>query len=153
MISDYLTKQKKEELEHELVHLKTVVRPDISERLQSARAQGDLSENAEYHACRDEQGRNETRIQHIEAVLKGAQVIERSGGNNVELGATVVVQKVGTTDEKTFMIVDDAEADIGLNKISTSSPIGSAMVGKGAGEKFIITTPRGEIQYQILKIT
>ena len=89
-----ITSAKKAELEAELVHLKTVVRPAIGDRLQAARALGDLSENAEYQTSREEQGKNETRIQQIEAILKHAKVIERSGSDKVELGATVVVKKV-----------------------------------------------------------
>lgn len=152
-MSDFLTKAKKEELEAELIHRKSVVRPEISERVQAARALGDLSENAEYHASRDEQGRNESRIQQIEAILKTAKVIERTGSDRAELGATVVVKKTDTDEEKTFMLVDNAEADIAQNKISPSSPIGAAMLGKRAGETFILETPRGSVEYKIVDIS
>ncbi len=152
-MSDFLTKAKKADLETELKHRKSVVRAEISERVQAARALGDLSENAEYHASRDEQGKNEGRIQEIEAILKHAQIIERSGGDAVELGATVVVKKNGDDAEKTFMLVDQAEADINQNKISTSSPMGEAMLGKSAGDTFVITTPRGEVSYKIVLVS
>lgn len=148
-----ITAEKKAELEQELVHLKTVVRPAIGERLQAARALGDLSENAEYQSSRDEQGKNEGRIQQIEAILKYGKVIERSGSDKVELGATVVVKKVSDGTEKTYQIVSDTEADITANKISTSSPIGSVMVGKQAGQTFTFETPRGATEYEIISVS
>src|SRR5574343_372865 len=128
-----VTAEKKKELEEELVHRKLTLRPEIGERVATARAHGDLSENAEYHAARSEQSKNESRIIELEEILKRATVIERSGSTSVELGATVVVRKVDDGGEKTYMIVSDTEADIEQNKISTSSPMGSAMVGKSAG--------------------
>ncbi len=148
-----ITAAKKIELETELVNLKTVVRPAISERLQAARALGDLSENAEYQSSRDEQGKNEGKIQQIEAILKYAKIIERSGSDKVELGATVTIKKNITGDESTYMIVGNEEADISTNKISTSSPLGSAMVGKTNGEHFTMTTPRGEVEYTVVSVT
>ncbi len=148
-----ITAEKKSQLETELLNLKTVLRPAISERLQAARALGDLSENAEYQSSRDEQGKNEGRIQQIEGILKYAKIIERSGSGKVELGATVVVKKVSTGDESTYMIVGNEEADISNNKISTSSPLGSAMVGKTDGQTFTMTTPRGEVEYLIVTVT
>lgn len=153
MASEYLSKEKKAELEAELVHLKTVVRPVISERIQIARALGDLSENAEYQTSRNEQGKNEGRIQQIESILKNSKVIERSGSDKVEFGATVVVEKLGDATEKTFIIVDDAEADIAQGKITPHSPIGSEMMGKSAGDVFTITTPRGMVEYKIISVS
>ncbi len=152
-MSEYLTQAKKAELETELKHRKSAIRPEIGERLQAARALGDLSENAEYQSSRDEQGKNEGRIQQIEAILKTAKVIERSGSSKVELGATVVVKKLADGAEKTFIIVDDVEADIAQNKISPSSPIGGAMLGKLAGQSFTISTPRGDVDYEILSVS
>lgn len=148
-----ITADKKTELEAELVERKAVLRPEISERVSTARAHGDLSENAEYHAARSEQGKNEARINEIEYILKHAQIVQRSGSGKVELGATVVVKKVEDSSEKTFMIVSDTEADIGQNKVSTSSPMGSAMVGKSTNETFTITTPRGDVEYVIVSIS
>ena len=147
-----ITAEKKAELEKELVQLKTVIRPAIGERLQAARAMGDLSENAEYQSSRDEQGKNEGRIQQIEGILKYAKVIERSGSDRVELGATVIVRKVADATEKTFVIVSDTEADIMVNKVSTSSPVGAAMVGKSAGQSFTLETPRGAVEYEIVSV-
>lgn len=152
-MAEHLTKEKKIELETELQHRKVVVRKEIGDRLQAARALGDLSENAEYQTSRDEQGKNESRIQQLEAILKHAKVIERSGGDRVEFGATVIVKKLSDNSEKTFMIVDGSEADIAQNKITPQSPIGSAMIGKTTGETFEITTPRGTVEYEIVNIT
>lgn len=148
-----ITAQKKTELEAELVHLKTVVRPTIGDRLQAARALGDLSENAEYQTSRDEQGKNEGRIQQIEGILKHAQIIERTGSDKVELGATVVIKKLADGTEKTYTLVSETEADIANNLISPASLIGSALLGKSAGQSFVITTPRGDVDYEIVSVT
>ena len=147
-----ITAQKKRELEDELVNLKTVIRPTIGERLQAARALGDLSENAEYQTSRDEQGKNETRIQQIEHILKYGKIIERSGSDKVELGATVVIKKIADGTEKTYTLVSETEADIANNMISPSSLIGAAMIGKSAGESFVVSTPRGDVDYEILSV-
>ncbi len=152
MSPDYLSKEKKAEFEAELLHLKTVIRPAISERIQTARALGDLSENAEYQTSRNEQGKNEGRIQQLEAILKNSKLIERSGSDVVEFGATVVVHKIADNTEKTFIIVDDAEADIAQGKITPHSPIGMEMMGKSAGDVFMITTPRGTVEYRIVSV-
>lgn len=160
MSPDFLTLSKKADLETELKNRKSVIRSEIAERVQAARALGDLSENAEYHSARDEQGKNETRIQQIEHILKNARVIERSGSDRVELGATVVVKKTETGDlpagqvgEKKYMLVDNAEADIAQNKISLSSPMGEVMIGKQVGDVFVIATPRGDVSYEIVSIS
>ena len=152
MEKELITAQKKIELEAELVERKGVLRTEIGERVATARAHGDLSENAEYHAAREKKRKNESRIMEIEHILKYSEIVTRSGSGKVELGATVVIKKDGDTDTKTFMIVSDTEADIGQNKISTSSPMGSMMVGKSANDTFTITTPRGEVSYIIISI-
>jgi transcription elongation factor GreA len=147
-----ITAQKKQELETELIHLKTVVRPAIGERLQAARALGDLSENAEYQTSRDEQGKNEGRIQQIEHILKYGKLIERSGSGKVELGAIVTIKKLADSSEKTYTLVSETEADIANNMISPSSLIGAAMLGKSAGQSFVVSTPRGDVDYEILSV-
>lgn len=152
MESILITQEKKNELETELLHLKTVLRPAIGDRLMAARALGDLSENAEYQVSRDEQGKNEGRIQEIEHILKYATIIKRSGSGKIELGAKVVIKKDGETEEKTFQLVSEAESDIAENKISPSSLIGSAMMGKSAGDSFVVTTPRGETKYTVVSV-
>lgn len=153
MEKEFITSQKKIELEAELAERKSSIRTEIGDRVATARAHGDLSENAEYHTARAEQGKNESRIMEIEHILKHAEIVKRSDSGNVELGATVVVKKDGDADTKTFMIVSDTEADIGQNKISTSSPMGSMMLGKTVNDTFVITTPRGEVTYTILGIS
>jgi transcription elongation factor GreA len=152
MEKEFITAQKKAELEIELADRKGTLRTEIGERVATARAHGDLSENAEYHTARAEQGKNESRIIEIEHILKHSEIVKRSDSGKVELGATVVVKKDGDADTKTFMIVSDTEADIGQNKISTSSPMGSMMVGKSANDTFVITTPRGDVSYIIISI-
>lgn len=152
MQKELITEQKKAELESELIERKAVLRAEIGERVATARAHGDLSENAEYHAARAEQGKNEARIMEIESILKHSGIVTRSNSGNVELGATVVIKKEGDAETKTFMIVSDTEADISQNKISTSSPMGSVMIGKKAGDTFMFTTPRGEVTYQIITV-
>jgi transcription elongation factor GreA len=152
MQKELITEQKKAELESELIERKTVLRSEIGERVATARAHGDLSENAEYHAARAEQGKNEARIMEIESILKHSGIVTRSNSGNVELGATVVIKKEGDAETKTFMIVSDTEADISQNKISTSSPMGSVMIGKKAGDTFMFTTPRGEVTYHIITV-
>ena len=152
MEKEFITLTKKQELEAELFERKTTLRDAIGERVATARALGDLSENAEYHAARNEQGKNESRIMEIEDILKRAEIIQRTDSGIVELGATVVVKKQGDETEKTFMIVSETEADIAQGKISTSSPMGSAMVGKKVGEDFSMITPRGEVCYTIISI-
>ncbi len=151
MEKEFITLEKRQELEAELLERKTVLREEIGERVATARALGDLSENAEYHSARDQQGKNETRIMEIESILKRAEIITRTQSGMVELGATVVVNRDG--EEKTFMIVSETEADIALGKISTNSPMGSAMIGKKTGESFSIMTPRGtEVSYTIVSV-
>ena len=112
MEKEFITQDKKTQLETELFERKTTMRDQIGERVATARALGDLSENAEYHAARNEQGKNESRIMEIESILKRVEIITRSTSGHVELGATVIIRKDGDTDTKTFMIVSDTEADI-----------------------------------------
>lgn len=151
MEKEFITLEKKQALEKELLERKTIIREEIGERVATARALGDLSENAEYHAARNEQGKNETRIIQIESLLKHSEIITRTQSEIVELGATVTVDRDG--EEKTFMIVSDSESDIAQGKISTNSPMGTAMIGKRVGETFSVMTPRGtEISYIITMI-
>lgn len=151
MEKEYISQEKKQELESELHDRKTTQRDQIGERVSSARALGDLSENAEYQAARAEQRKNESRITYIEQLLKRAEIITRTATDRIELGATVVVQK-GNEEPKTFHIVSHAESDITANKISTTSPIGSALLGKKSGESFVVTTPRGDTLYTIVSV-
>ncbi len=153
MEKELITQEKLTQLEQELQDLKTVQRPLVGDRVATARALGDLSENAEYHAARSEQGKLESRIMEIESILKRAVIIKRSGSANVELGATVVVQKDGDTDTKTFMIVSDTEADLAQGKLSINSPMGLAILGKNAGDSFEMVTPRGAVSYKLIDVS
>ncbi len=147
-----LTAAKKAELEAELQHRKSVLRAEIGEQVQTARAHGDLSENAEYHAARDEQGKNESRIMEIEDVLKRAVIIERSGSGKGELGASVTLQRDGDGGPKTYTLVSPQEADMAQGRLSIDSPLGKCVIGKGSGDVCVIETPKGEAKYNIISI-
>ncbi len=148
----YLSQEKFDALTTELEELKTVTRPLINEKVQSARALGDLSENAEYHAARDAQGKNESRIQEIEAILKSASIITHHDSESVEMGCTVTVQKEGVTEPVVYQLVSPTEADMAHGKLSTASPLGSALLGKKKKETFVFETPKGTVTYTILRI-
>lgn len=149
---EFLTNEKKNQLEQELLNLKTVVRSDILERLAFAKSLGDLSENAEYHSSKDAQGKNEARISQIEYILKHAVVVEANTDGTVGLGSTVVLVKKDSGDEKTYQIVGNEEADFSSGKISFESPIGAAVMNKSKGEIVSVKTPKGFIEYEIKKV-
>ncbi|MCI5050970.1 MAG: transcription elongation factor GreA [Candidatus Pacebacteria bacterium] len=146
---EFLTQEKKEELEKELEHLKTTVRAEILERLAFAKSLGDLSENAEYHSSKDAQGKNEARISQIEAILKNAVVVEANTDGTIGLGSTVILLKKETGEEKTYQIVGNEEADFSSGKISFESPIGAAVMNKSKGDEVSVETPKGVTHYQI----
>src|SRR3989344_5148728 len=123
----YITKEKKQELELELVNLKGPKRKEIIESLEYAKSLGDLSENAEYHQTREDQGKLEARIAQIEQILQNSEVISRAGGEIVDIGSFVTMQKEGGKGEKTYQVVGALEADTVSGKISNLSPIGLAM--------------------------
>jgi len=146
-----LTRSGREKLERELEGLKNVRRPEVIERIKRSKDYGDLSENAEYEDARNEQSFVEGRIQEIEYILKYAEVIENGkSGSAVRLGARVTVEMEG--DQLAYEIVDSTEADPSAGKISSASPIGSALMGKKAGEKVVANTPGGELNVTILKV-
>lgn len=143
-------------LQEELHRLKTVVRPGIIESIATARAHGDLKENAEYHAAREQQSFTEGRIQELEAKLSNAKVVDISKMTNqgkVIFGATVSLLQVETGLEITYQIVGEDEADIKLNKISYSSPIGRALIGKELDDTVVVKTPGGTVEYDIIGVT
>jgi transcription elongation factor GreA len=129
-------------------------RPAIIAAISEARAHGDLSENAEYHAAKEQQSLNEGRIQELESLLALADVIDVSklSGNTVKFGATVKIVDDDTEDEKSYTIVGDAEADASNGRISVSSPIARAMIGKEEGDSFEVSAPGGAKSYEIIKI-
>ena len=150
-----MTKLGEQRLREELNNLKTVERPRIIEAIAEARAHGDLKENAEYHAAREQQGFAEGRIQEIESKLSHAQVIditmiENSG--KVIFGTTVDIINIDTDEEVTYQIVGDDEADIKQKKISISSPIARALIGKLEGDAVNVTIPGGTVEYEIAEI-
>jgi transcription elongation factor GreA len=142
-------------LKETLQHLKTVERPRIIEAIATARAHGDLKENAEYHAAREQQSFAEGRIQELEAKLAHAQVIDISKMNNqgkVIFAAKVKIINVETELETQYHIVGEDEANLKLNKISYSSPMGRALIGKQLGDTVIVKTPGGEVEYEIVDV-
>ena len=150
--ASYLTEEKHKALEVELEMLKTVKRKEILEALEFAKSLGDLSENAEYHQAREEQGKLEERIANIENLLQNSTVVKKHHSGTVEVGATVVVQKQGAKEKQTFSIVGSEEADVLSGKISNNSPLGQALLGKKKGDKAPFKTPKGEIVYTIVSI-
>lgn len=143
-----------EKLKKELKRLKTVERPRIIEAVADARAHGDLKENAEYHAAREEHGMNEARIKFIEGTITNARIIDINNlnvGNKVVFGATVNLED---EDENNvcYQIVGDVEADIDLGQISISSPIARALIGKELDDEVEVKTPGGEKTYYIVGV-
>ena len=150
-----MTPEGKAALEKELQHLKSEERPRITQAIAEAREHGDLKENAEYHAAREQQGFCEGRIQDIEGKLGAAQVIdvkdlEQNG--RVVFGVTVTIENLNTEEQKTYKIVGDDEADFKQNKISVNSPIARGLLSKNEGEDAKITTPQGEVEYEVVKV-
>ncbi|MEO7198784.1 MAG: transcription elongation factor GreA [Dokdonella sp.] len=150
-----LTQQGAEMLRAEMDRLKSVERPRIILAIAEARAHGDLKENAEYHAARDEQGFIEGRIKELEAVLSYAEVIDvtsLNAGSRIVFGATVELADEDSGDEVSYQIVGDLEADIKLGLISVSSPIARAMIGKNEGDSFEFNAPNGTRSYEIMTV-
>lgn len=146
-----MTRQTHEALERELHELVSVRRKEVAAALESAKSQGDLSENAEYHEAREEQAMVEHRIGQIEAMLKAAEIVERHSADIVEVGATVIVKKPDGS-KSTYTLVGTEEADIAAGKISYQSPLGQSLMGKRKGECAIVNTPRGEVCYDVVEI-
>lgn len=141
-------------LEEELKERKTVLRPQIVDAIAEAREHGDLKENAEYHAAREQQGFNEGRITELEAVIGSSQIIDPTGftGETVKFGAKVQIVDEETDEEKTIQIVGEYESNADTGKISITSPIAKALIGKSVGDSVAVTTPRGKIDYEILEV-
>lgn len=142
-------------LREELQRLKTVERPRIIDAIAEARAHGDLKENAEYHAAREQQSFVEGRILEIEAKLSNIQVIDITqikNTNKVIFGTTVTLVNTNTEEKVTYKIVGDDEADIKLQKISISAPIARALIGKSVEDIVEVSTPDGAIEYEIVAV-
>lgn len=149
-----LTKVGYDTLHEELKNLRDVDRPAVITAIAEAREHGDLSENAEYHAAREKQSFIEGRITELEAIVSRADVINPVdiAGDTVTFGATVVIADCDTDAEKTYMIVGDPEADLDKGKISISSPVSRAMIGKQEGDVIKVQAPSGEIEYEIIEV-
>lgn len=144
-----------EKLREQLNHMKTVERPKIIEAIAEARAHGDLSENAEYHAAKEQQSFLEGRIKEIESYLADAQVIDIKNVNangKVVFGSTVDLLNVEKDQEVTYQVVGEMEADIESGQISVTSPIARALIGKNEGDVVNVQAPSGEIEYEILEV-
>lgn len=149
-----MTAEGKEKLQAELKNLKLVKRPEVIERIKVARSFGDLSENSEYDAAKDEQSHLEDRIAQVEEMLKYAQVVDAESvdPNEVSVGKTITYTEVGTDDPETYTIVGSDESDPLNGKISNDSPIAQALLGKKKGETVSITTPGGEFDVVINEV-
>ena len=143
-----------ERLERELKQLKSVDRPAVIEAISEARAHGDLKENAEYHAAKEKQSFIEGRLQELEAVISRAEIIDVKSlqGDTIKFGARVTLVDEDTEEEITYQIVGDYEADIKRNLISTSAPIGRALIGKKVGLSVEVHTPKGTKSYEVLEV-
>lgn len=161
MSSEFISKEKRVELEKELDFLKTDRRKELAENLQKARALGDLSENAEYHAAREEQGYSEDRIKQIEYTLKNAKVIDASTTGKkagvASVGSKVEIKKKGDsgrweTKTRIIEIVGGEESDLLNGKVSFKSPLGAALMGQVVDEEVVVMTPKGEMKYKIVTV-
>jgi transcription elongation factor GreA len=144
-----------QKLQDELEHLKKVERPAIINAISEARAHGDLKENAEYHAAKEKQGFIEGRIRDVEAKLSQCQVIDVTLIKNegkVIFGSTVTIVNVDTDEEVMYQIVGEDEADIKQHRISVTSPVARAMIGKMQGGEITVHSPKGEVAYEIVKV-
>lgn len=150
-----MTARGADKLRKELNELKSVKRPAIIEAIAEAREHGDLKENAEYHAAREQQSFCEGRIQDIEGKLSNAQIIDVTKLNNtgkVVFGVTVTILNVETDEEIRYQIVGDDEADIKNNLISVNSPMARGLIGKSLDEEVVIKTPSGDTEYEIIAV-
>ncbi len=141
-------------LQEELKERTSVERPRIIQAIAEARAHGDLSENAEYHAAKEQQSHNEGRISELEDKLSRAEIIDVSklSGDTVKFGATVTLIDEDTEAEKVYMIVGDVEADVKSGRISISSPIARALIGKSVGDSVEVSAPGGAHAYEIIAV-
>ena len=150
-----MTAQGARALEEELQHLTKVVRPKLSQDIGTARELGDLKENAEYHAAREQQGMVEARIRDIEGRLQNAVVIDVTSiahTGKVIFGTTVEIANCETDESVTYQIVGEDEADIKQRKISVGSPIARALIGKSEGDVVVVQTPSGALEYEIVEV-
>ena len=151
-----LTARGAERLQAELHRLKTVERPSVINAIAEARAQGDLSENAEYDAARERQAFVEGRIQELEGILSNAQIIDPAAldvDGKAVFGATVEIEDLESGERLKYQIVGDVEADIRANMISVSSPVARALIGKGEGDVVSVQAPAGVREFEVLNVS
>ena len=148
----FLTSEGFLEIEEELNELKTVKRPEIIKAIKEARALGDLSENADYHAAREEQAIIEGRIQELEYLVDHATIISEEASDKAKIGSSVIIKYVGEDDSEEYKIVGSTEADPFENKISNESPIAKAIIGHKKGEIVTVESPNGKYEIEILEI-
>jgi len=151
----YLTRERLVELEHQLHELKLKGIAEMAQKIQEARSHGDLSENAEYDAAKEEQQHLELRISKLELTLSRAQIIESKDlpNDKVYILSTVKLKDLQSKESVTYLLVSPEEADFEKNKISVTSPIGKGLMGKTQGERIKIPVPAGTLEYEILEIT
>jgi transcription elongation factor GreA len=151
----YYTEEGLKKLQEELHRMRTVDRPHLSQQIADARDKGDLSENAEYHAAKEDQGLLEARIAKLEEVVANARIIDATqlDTSKVYIHCTVKVRHTVSGAEKLFTLVAESESDIKSGKISVSSPIGKGLLGKAVGEIAEVVTPAGSTQFEIIEIT
>ncbi len=154
---EYLTKEKFVQLTEELEHLRNTKRKEVAEELEYAKQLGDLSENAEYHQAREEQAMLEDRISKLDTLLKGATIVDADAAGKqsgvVTVGSKVELRREGKKENIDYTVVGSEEADMLARKISASSPLGAAVLGKKKGESISVKTPSGDVAYTIVKIS
>jgi len=151
----YLSKEKFEQLTHELEVLRTDKRKEVAEKLEFAKSLGDLSENAEYQEAREDQAKVEERIMTLEALLQAAEIVSArrgSRGGAVDVGSKVVVRKIGERTDREYQIVGSEEADMAEGKISNKSPIGMALIGSSKGDEVEYSAPNGDIRLKVVDV-
>lgn len=148
----YLSQEKYTELSHELDDLKKIKRREIAERLEFAKSLGDLSENAEYQTAREEQADIEDRIMELEGILKISEIIAARHTSEVEIGSTLMVKKQSSGEETKYQIVGPEEVDLLAGKISYLSPLGASLLKKKKGDTVVVSTPKGKVNYEIIRI-
>jgi transcription elongation factor GreA len=155
MSTFYMTKEGYEALEKEIRYLRTVKRPEVAAAIAEAREKGDLSENAEYHAAKEEQGHLEAKISELETTLASSRILDESKMDNSKVGILAKVEVLNKKMNKkmTFMIVSEQEANLKENKISSTSPIGAALLGRKVGETAQAKTPAGIMEFDVLEIS
>ena len=141
-------------LDEELKRLKSIERPAVIAAISEARSHGDLSENAEYHAAKEAQSHNEGRVLELESMISRAEVIDVSklSGSKIKFGATVKLVDEDTEETKTYQIVGEPEADVRSGRVSITSPIARALIGKGVGDTVEVTTPGGGKSYEVVGV-